>query len=176
MGNIPDKKVSLVEFMRDRKLKKAGKRKDGALMAIAQKWAQANRPGLASAFIKSMRMQKINQTLYWGSLMYLGGLSDWYIARRAMVSACEDGCDPEVMEYTASVFMRHAKHRGAIEVLKSALAVCHAKNWWNCAYGRGGMRGIFATKKKEKIRSTDVKTMLEMLEGSLHNSYDGFIS
>ncbi|MHB8928407.1 MAG: hypothetical protein ACYC9Q_12285 [Bacillota bacterium] len=97
-------------------------------------WVSANRPGLMSALVKSMRMGKANHAAYWVAVLLEGGLNPWYVAQRVFISASEDGIAPDTLE----VAFRNLTDDGrTVETtMAAAMAVALGPKWYDSRWGQ----------------------------------------
>lgn len=179
MSNECFEQLSLGEFIKDWKVSKIEKKSENAqldsLKQVREQWVTKNRSGLMSAFIKCMRMQNMNHALYYGAIMLLGGQSKWYISRRVVISATEDGNDQNVMKYVVDMYRKPDSKKTYEDILMGVVAVCLGKNWWNDPYGRVMMRKMFQAKKLDiNTKKSDKELLDDLRECLFEGGEDNF--
>jgi len=134
-----------------------------------------NRAGIMSAMIKALRMQKMKHALFYGALLMAGGQDTFYVKRRLLIDACEDGVDQNVIEYMVKLYQKPNKKTTEVDVLLGAVMICQGANWWNCEHGRR-KNLLFLTSKKvptptsESIPELMAKMDMLVDEGGFENA------
>ena len=149
-------------------LEEARKPSEIMISKEAKEFAEKNRAGLMSAFAKALRMQKTTHALYYGALLMLGGHSKWYVGRRVLIAGCEDGTDPNIMQYVADMHLKSEKEKSIRDVLRAAVGNCIGVTWWNEKYGRDRVRTWFMEKGREKPTTTSKKALLDSIESLVY--------
>lgn len=134
------------------------------LHAKSKDFVTKNRAGIMSAMIKALRMQKVKHALYYGALLMAGGQDTFYVKRRLLIDACEDGVDTNVIEYMVKLFQKANKQTTEVDVLMGCVMICQGANWWNCEYGRR-KTSVFLTSKNVPTPTTDsIPELMEEME------------
>ena len=127
-------------------------------------FVEKNRSGIMSGFIKSLRMQNRKHALFYGSLLLQGGMSTFYVKRRLLIDACEDGVDVNVIEYMVSLFQKKDKDTTKKDVLRGAMMICGGSTWWNCDYGKRKNLMFLTSKKVPTPTSESIDELMDEME------------
>ena len=85
-----------------------------------------------SAFIKSIRLGKVEDAIYWLEVMLIGGAKPKNIAKRMMVDSQEAGLGISPAVYSETVYnILKNTDDGAIDALfQLTVYLCNCKKWW----------------------------------------------
>ncbi len=84
---------------------------------------------VVSALMKSIRLQREADTLYWMKALLDSGVDRGYLGRRCFGSACEDSLSLTAMEL-GSELARRPSRRNDLPYFESVLASCRGLKWY----------------------------------------------
>jgi hypothetical protein len=160
-----EKQLSLMDLLAElRGEASAEVQKEAWLYEQSKAFVRKNRAGIMSAMIKALRMQKTKHALFYGALLLEGGQDIFYVRRRLLIDACEDGVDTNVIEYMAKLYQKPLKQTSELDLLLGIVMICQGANWWNCEYGQKKTSVFLTSKNVPTPESDSIEELMNEME------------